>query len=78
MLKINVYYWNNGVGILNHSKLLKNLLSNYNIVCYDMSKNNIFRKSELGIFIQNVWSNQLENNKKIYILFVKNGCINQK
>ena len=64
MLKINVYYWNNGVGILNHSKLLKNLLSNYNIVCYDMSKNNIFRKSELGIFIQNVWSNQLENNKQ--------------
>jgi glycosyltransferase involved in cell wall biosynthesis len=64
MLKINVYYWNNGVGVLNHSKLLKNLLSNYNVVCYDMSKNNTFRKSDMGIFIQNVWTNQLENNKQ--------------
>lgn len=64
MIKINIYYWNNGSGVLNHSILLKNLLSDYNVVCYDMSKKNIFRKSNFGIFIQNVWVNLLDDNKK--------------
>lgn len=64
MIKINVYYWNNGAGVLTHVKLIKYLLLHYDVICYDMSLNNTFRKSNLGIFIQNVWVNQLENNKK--------------
>lgn len=62
--KINLYYWNNGVGIANDIILLKFLLKEYDIVIYDMSKNNEFRKGDIGIFIQNIFTDQLENNKK--------------
>ena len=62
--KINLYYWNNGVGITNDIILLKFLLKEYDIVIYDMSKNNEFRKGDVGIFIQNIFTDQLENNKK--------------
>ena len=62
--KINLYYWNNGVGIANDVILLKVLLKEYDIEIYDMSKNNEFRKGDIGIFIQNIFANQLEYNKK--------------
>lgn len=62
--KINLYYWNNGVGIANDVILLKVLLKEYDVKIYDMSKNNEFRKGDIGIFIQNVFENQLEYNKK--------------
>ena len=30
-LRINVYYWNNGVGVANHSRLIKTLLCDYDV-----------------------------------------------
>ena len=69
MLKINVYYWNNGVGIVNDAILLKTILKNYDIKLYDMSINAICRPSDLGIFIQNIWTEQIDKNKKnVYIV----------
>lgn len=69
MIKINVYYWNNGVGIVNDAILLKTILKEYDVFLYDMSVNNKYRNSDLGIFIQNIWSDQLEKNKKnVYIV----------
>ena len=69
MLKINVYYWNNGVGIVNDAILLKTVLKNYDIKLYDMSINVICRPSDLGIFIQNIWTEQIDKNKKnVYIV----------
>jgi len=69
MLKINVYYWNNGVGIVNDAILLKTILKNYDIKLYDMSINTISRPSDLGIFIQNIWTEQIDKNKKnVYIV----------
>lgn len=69
MIKINVYYWNNGVGIVNDAILLKSVLKEYDVSLYDMSIDNKYRNSDLGIFIQNIWTNQFEKNKKnIYIV----------
>lgn len=69
MLKINVYYWNNGVGIVNDAILLKTVLKDYDVKLYDMSINNISRPSDLGIFIQNIWTEQIDKNKKnVYIV----------
>ena len=69
MIKINVYYWNNGVGIVNDAILLKSVLKEYDVSLYDMSIDNEYRNSDLGIFIQNIWTNQFEKNKKnIYIV----------
>ena len=69
MLKINVYYWNNGVGIVNDAILLKTVLKNYDIKLYDMSINAICRPSDLGIFIQNIWTELIDKNKKnVYIV----------
>ncbi len=69
MLKINVYYWNNGVGIVNDAILLKTILKNYDIKLYDMSVNNKYRVSDIGIFIQNIWTEQIDKNKKnVYIV----------
>ena len=68
-LKINVYYWNNGVGIVNDAILLRTILKNYDIKLYDMSINTICRPSDLGIFIQNIWTEQIDKNKKnVYIV----------
>jgi hypothetical protein len=68
-LKINVYYWNNGVGVVNDDVLIKTLLSEHDVVSYDISKTNEYRKGDLGIFIQNIQSDQLSNNKKnIFII----------
>jgi len=72
-MKINLYYWNNGVGVVNHSKLIKTLLYEYDVISYDISIKNEYRKSDLGIFIQNILPDELSNNKKIYTLYVKNG-----
>lgn len=69
MYKINVYYWNNGVGIVSDAILLKTILKNYDIKLYDMSINTICRPSDLGIFIQNIWTEQIDKNKKnVYIV----------
>ena len=69
MLKINVYYWNNGVGIVNDAILLKTVLKYYDVKLYDMSINTISRPSDLGIFIQNIWTEQIDKNKKnVYIV----------
>lgn len=63
-MKINLYYWNNGVGVVTHSRLIKTLLYQYNFVSYDTSIQNEYRKGDLGIFIQNILPEQIENNKK--------------
>lgn len=68
-MRINVYYWNNGVGVVNHSRLMKSLLHEYDVVEYDISIKNEYRKGDLGIFIQNILPDQFENNKKnVYIV----------
>jgi len=68
-MKINLYYWNNGVGVVNHSKLIKSILYNWDITSYDISTNSEYRKGDIGIFIQNVLPEQIENNKKnIYVV----------
>jgi len=63
-MKINLYYWNNGVGVVNDSILIKNVLHEYDVIAYDISKKNNYRNSDLGIFIQNIQADQLSNNKK--------------
>lgn len=63
-LKINLYYWNNGVGVVNDSILIKNVLHEYDVIAYDISKKNNYRNGDLGIFIQNIQADQLSNNKK--------------
>lgn len=69
MFKINVYYWNNGVGIVNDAILLKDLFKKYDVRLYDMSIQNEYRNSDVGIFIQNIWIEQLDTNKKnVYIV----------
>ena len=69
MFKINVYYWNNGVGIVNDAILLKDLFKKYDVKLYDMSINTMCRPSDLGIFIQNIWTEQIDKNKKnVYIV----------
>ena len=69
LFKINIYYYNNGVGVVNDAILIKSLLNEGDVVLYDISKENIYRKSDIGIFIQNIQSNQLEhNNKNIFII----------
>jgi len=68
-VKINLYYWNNGVGVVNHARLIKSLLYQYNVVSYDISIQNEYRKGDVGIFIQNISPEQINNNKKnIYIV----------
>jgi len=60
-MKINLYYWNNCVGVVNDAILIKSLLNENDIILY--------RKSDIGIFIQNIQSDQLENNNKnIFII----------
>jgi len=67
-LKINLYYWNNGVGVVNDAILIKNVLNKYDVIEYDISKENNYRNGDLGIFIQNIQADQLSNNKKNVIL----------
>lgn len=68
-MKINIYYWNNGVGVVTDSIILSEILSSFDVVVYDVSKNNHYRNSDMGIFIQNIWLDYLNHNKKnIYII----------
>jgi hypothetical protein len=68
-MKINIYYWNNGVGVVTDSILLKSMFSNYDVIVYDVSKTNEYRKSDIGIFIQNIWADYLShNNKNVYVV----------
>ena len=65
-MKINLYYWNNGVGVVNDTLLLSSLLSTLfcDITRYDLSTTNDYRNSDIGIYIQNVDNNTLQYNKK--------------
>ena len=68
-MKINIYYFDNGVGMVSDSILIKNVLYEYDVVTYNVSKNNVYRSSDIGIFIQNVWMDCLNHNQKnIYIV----------
>lgn len=68
-MDINIYYWNNGVGVVSDSILIKNVLSKFNVSVYDVSKNNKYKNSNIGIFIQNIWIDYLNHNQKnIYIV----------
>lgn len=68
-MKINIYYFDNGVGMVSDSILIKNVLYEYDVVTYNVSKNNVYRSSDIGIFIQNVWMDCLDHNQKnIYIV----------
>ena len=75
-MEINLYYWNNGVGVVNDAILIKALLSDYDVVSYDISKTNEYRKGDLGIFIQNIQADQLPNNKK-NIFIINEEWLNQ-
>lgn len=74
-ININLYYWNNGVGVVNDAILIKTILTEYDVITYDISKENNYRKSNLGIFIQNIQADQLENNKK-NILIINEEWLN--
>ena len=65
-MEINLYYWNNGVGVVNDALLLSSLLSTLfcDITRYDLSTTNDYRNSDIGIYIQNVDNNTLQYNKK--------------
>ena len=68
-MKINIYYFDNGVGMVSDSILIKNVLYEYDVITYNVSKNNVYRSSDIGIFIQNVWMDCLNHNQKnIYIV----------
>lgn len=68
-MNINLYYCNNGVGVTNHNRLIKTLLYKYNVISYDITIQNEYRKGDVGIFIQNVLHEQIDNNKtNIYLV----------
>jgi hypothetical protein len=57
-MKINLYYWNNGVGVVNHSRLIKSLF------CEHDSAKVIYETDEiLGDQSNRPW--KLENMEKI-------------
>jgi hypothetical protein len=61
-MKINIYYWNNGVGVVNDTILVSSLFDNVNQ--YDLSKSNEYDIADLGIYIQNINETTLQYNKK--------------
>ena len=63
MIKINIYYWNNGVGLKNDIILLTQVLKEFDVITYDVSKEIINRKSDIGIFIQNIYVSYMNDNK---------------
>ncbi len=63
MIKVNIYYWNNGVGLKNDIILLTQVLKEFDVVIYDISKEIINRKSDIGIFIQNIYETYMNDNK---------------
>jgi hypothetical protein len=63
VIKINIYYWNNGVGLKNDIILLTQVLKEFDVVIYDISKEIINRKSDIGIFIQNIYETYMNDNK---------------
>lgn len=68
-MKINIYYFDNGVGMVSDSILIKNVLSEYDVIAYNVSKNNVYRSSDIGIFIQNIWMDCLNHNRKnVYVI----------
>lgn len=63
MIKINIYYWNNGVGLKNDIILLNQVLKEFDVVIYDISKEVVCRKSDVGFFIQNIYVPYMNHNK---------------
>jgi len=61
MIKVNIYYWNNGVGLKNDIILLTQVLKEFDVVIYDISKEIINRKSDIGIFIQNIYETYMND-----------------
>jgi len=69
-MKINIYYWNNGVGLVNDSILIKCILKDYDVITYDLlGKLSNIRKCDIGIHIQNFKLKYLDRNK-INILMI--------
>ncbi len=62
-MKINVYYSNNGVGIVSDNILIKSVLKDYEVISYIKDKINEHRKSDVGIHIQDFDIGLLSNNK---------------
>jgi hypothetical protein len=63
MNKINLYYWNNGVGVVNDTLLISSLFDNVNQ--YELSnKLNEYDIADIGIYIQNIDDTTLQYNKK--------------
>ncbi len=62
-MKINVYYSNNGVGIVSDNILIKSVLKDYDVISYIKDKINEHRKSDVGIHIQDFDIGLLSNNK---------------
>jgi len=69
-MKINIYYWNNGVGLVNDSILIKYILKGYDVVTYDIiSTLPHIRNCDIGIHIQNFKLECLhKNNINIFII----------
>ena len=69
-IKINIYYWNNGVGLVNDSILIKYILKKYDVVTYDIIGTlPHIRKCDIGIHIQNFKLECLHKNN-INILMI--------
>ena len=69
-IKINIYYWNNGVGLVNDSILIKYILKKYDVVTYDIIGTlHHIRKCDIGIHIQNFKLECLHKNN-INILMI--------
>ena len=67
--KINIYYSDNGVGIVSDNILIKNLLKDYDAISYIRNKTNDYRNSDIGIHIQD-FDIKLISNNKINILII--------
>jgi len=72
MIKVNIYYWNNGVGLKNDIILLTQVLKEFDVVIYDISKEIINRKSDIGIFIQNIYETYMNDIYIILIIYLLN------
>lgn len=75
-MKINIYYFDNGVGLVSDSILIKNIFVDYDVMVYNVSKNNTYRSSDIGIFIQNIWLDYLNHNRK-NIFVINEEWLNQ-
>ena len=68
-IKINIYYSDNGVGIVSDNILLKFLLKDYDTSSYVRNKTNEYRNADVGFHIQDFDFNLIHKNK-INILII--------